>query len=322
MFKGRTEWWEDDPPWLLLRGIGINLRNVRNVELFNNSFVVINTCLQLDDISNCIVKENTFNGNPLDRPSDFISTGINIGESSNFVVSDNVFEKCSTAIVMHGSSNALIENNSITISDSGIYSLASAYNTISRNNCSHNFYGGINLEYSDYMTIAENICNNNGYWGIWMDKWSTYNNVTNNTCSLNGDYNVVYEPTTEFTLASDVVAHGIFMYEGSTENNVVWNTLIDNEMNVQNDVDGNIYDYNYYSDYNGTDSDGNGIGDTPYDIDGSATTQDLHPRGPLAIVTTTTETTDNLSDNTILYVGGSAVIVIVVLILYVKRQQS
>jgi hypothetical protein len=45
-----------------------------------------------------------------------------------------------------------------------------------------------------------------------------------------------------------------------------------NDMSAKNDVDGNTYDYNYYSDYTGVDEDHDDIGDIPYNITGDAPT--------------------------------------------------
>ena len=56
------------------------------------------------------------------------------------------------------------------------------------------------------------------------------------------------------------------------------NNFFSNAVNVEDDSDGsNLWEYNYYDDYTGIDADGDGIGDTPYNITGTAGEQDLYP---------------------------------------------
>jgi nitrous oxidase accessory protein NosD len=64
----------------------------------------------------------------------------------------------------------------------------------------------------------------------------------------------------------------------STNTHIYHNNIFDNTNCARDDGDGSsIWEYNYYDDYTGEDNDGDGIGDTPYNIGGSAGNQDLYP---------------------------------------------
>ena len=73
-------------------------------------------------------------------------------------------------------------------------------------------------------------------------------------------------------------AYGISI--SSSSNLLYQNNLINNDMNAlnsgQNQWDNGIKG-NYYSDYNGIDSNNDGIGDTPYNVSGSGGPQDRYP---------------------------------------------
>jgi len=74
--------------------------------------------------------------------------------------------------------------------------------------------------------------------------------------------------------------YGIYL-ENAPSNLIYHNNLINNELNAY-DADSNLWynttlqEGNYWSDYTGSDNNGDGIGDTPYNISGG-NNQDVYP---------------------------------------------
>jgi parallel beta-helix repeat protein len=142
---------------------------------------------------------------------------------------------------------------------SGIH-LQNSYNSsVTSNIITDNGYG-IQLSDSNSCTIRGNIVANNDWLGIAL-YWSHRNSVTDN----------------------DIKANNLgIRLRGTSDNTFIQNNIIDNT--AQTDVlneNANLWDEgypsggNYWSDYNGVDSNRDGIGDAPYIIDEK--NQDSYP---------------------------------------------
>ncbi|MBN2600345.1 MAG: right-handed parallel beta-helix repeat-containing protein [Candidatus Thermoplasmatota archaeon] len=134
----------------------------------------------------------------------------------------------------------------------GVYLDGASYNTISGNLIAHNNFHGIRVEYGSYNEIMNNVIVNNRGYGIYLFEASD-NLVVGNTiqqCFFDG-----------------------MVLGGQSEQNVMYHNNFINNPSHAYDAVGNLWDNgssgNYWSDYTGADSDGNGIGDTPYQIPGN-----------------------------------------------------
>jgi len=167
-------------------------------------------------------------------------------------------------IDLTATSNVTIKNMKIKAFAHGIWLRQSSNNKIVGSTIANNTYGV--WIYGSNNTLSENMIANSSISGVVIDVDSSNNTLSGNKIINN--------------------TNGVWFYcmhALASDNKFYHNNFINNTQQVYFHwfVYANVWDDgypsggNYWSDYNGTDSDHDGIGDTPYIIDANNT--DYHP---------------------------------------------
>ena len=235
---------------------GIDLRGSSKNTITGNTFV--NDSLFLTGSYQNTVEDNTVNGKPL----------VYLKDVSNYKVEDAgqvILVKCNNITVenldlsnticgveLWKTENSRISSNKVSNNLNGISLGESNNNTITGNNASNN-NRGIVLESSRNNAISSNTVCNNSWRGIYL-KYSRnnkiyFNNFINNTDNV--DFSSYY-----LTNIWNSPLEITYTYNGTTYKSYVGN---------------------YWGDYEGTDAEGDGIGDTHYSIDSEKDESDEYP---------------------------------------------
>jgi parallel beta-helix repeat protein len=226
---------------------GDNLYGIR-LSLSKNNIISNNNCSNNNEsgISLRTSKNNSISNNDCSNCDD--GFGIQLWRSNDNKISDNNCADCEYGVILtESNSNSITNNNCAYNSLDGIWITLSNDNIISNNNCSNN-NRGIYLQDSSSNSILNNNFTENSFRGI--DLLRSNNNIYLNNYIDNGDN-----------------AH-------STNSDNIWNS----PEKIAYSYDGNQYtNYlgNYWDDYTGSDTNNNGIGDSPYIIEND--NNDIYP---------------------------------------------
>lgn len=191
-------------------------------------------------------------------------------ERSNIIVDGKGYtvegDGSGNGLTLYNVAAVTIKNLSIKKFTYGIYLELASNNILTGNTITENGYDGVSLQDSLYNNIIKNTITSNSWYGVGL-YYSPNNSISENTITECYDSLWLYDSSNNTILQNKIMGN----YNGielifSSDNTIFHNYFANNTIQIYTEYSTNIWDNgcegNYWDDYNGTDLDGDGVGDT------------------------------------------------------------
>jgi nitrous oxidase accessory protein len=252
---------------------GLLAEDAADLRIADNRFEDVLFGIYLKDCPDAVISDNEIEGKPLPIP--LRGDGIRLWYSPGGTISGNAVWQ-SRDVVIWFSDSTRASDNVVTESRYGLHYMYSHDNVFERNRFEANDVGAF-IMYSTGITFRDNVfASARGTAGRGLgfkdadDIWAVGNVMVKNAVGISIDNSPSSERSVN-VFAENVVAYndvGISMLPSVARNQFEKNEFIDNVTPVVvtggGTALGNRWVGNYWSEYEGFDSDGDGQGDTPY----------------------------------------------------------
>jgi parallel beta-helix repeat protein len=286
LIQGNESWVGTAPRWGDAGNNGVIIAGRNNVTITRLNIEKCTTGVRISNSSQISVNGNMFTN---ETAAMYTPKGIAIQDCSLVQIENNSFTNAGSAIVCNGTNNT-IKGNTIAGGGGNIdgsIAIVGSSNVISDNKIEDLL--PITMDKADSNIIARNNITgpaNQGSEGITLFRDCSNNVIFGNNITgfINQAIRTVWSCSNNTFYGNYMANNGfaIALQDGAVNNTFCGNTFTDSscKINVNDGVEGTFWDNgtvgNYWGDYNGTDRDNDGIGDTPYIVKGYKWSQDVN----------------------------------------------
>ncbi len=259
---------------LTLRGCGVNIqqsdagirieKRAADAEVVGNTIQGCRFGVWIHGSERVKVKDNDIVG-VAELPRGDRGDCIHLWDAKHASIDGNTLSECRDGVYMELSTDCEITRNTITNSRYSVHTMWCDRSTYNENTATNNMVG-LALMFSKRITANGNILHKNTTHGILLTQ-VTRSEVLNNIIIGNSKgifvYNSLYNKIQGNLVARNNL--GLHYWGGSEDNELLDNGFVGNEIQVKFVASHDqSWDGNYWSDYVGWDSDGDGHGEAPY----------------------------------------------------------